>query len=191
MLAFIKKLSPNLLVILLLISLSINVYYLLFNKIDKNTTVYDDRFPETQGVVEIKDGDTIVLNNNFTVRLIGINAPEKGEKNYEKSKDYLSKLLPDSKQVFLEYDRYLDDPYKRTLAWVWIDCESDSPKFLPANYMHKSQNESNEELKDNPEGCKNGKLVNEEMVKSGFAKVEVYKDRGKLKYQSRIQNITN
>jgi hypothetical protein len=45
-------------------------------------------------------------------------------------------------------------------------------------------------LVDNPEGCKNGKLVNEEVVKKGFAKPVVYKDRGPTKYQERISKIS-
>lgn len=88
--------------------------------------------------------------------------------------------------MFLEYDRYQDDKYGRVLAWVWIDCES-SPTFLPADYMHKSGNESNEGLINNPEGCKKEKLINEVLVTSHLAEPVVYKDRGELKYKKRLQ----
>jgi hypothetical protein len=53
--------------------------------------------------------------------------------------------------------------------------------------MHKSNNESNEGLIENPEGCKKGKLVNEELVTLHFAEPVVYKDRGELKYEKRLQ----
>ena len=56
--------------------------------------------------------------------------------------------------------------------------------------MHLSQNVSREGLSENPKGCKNGKLVNEEMVKAGFAKLEFYDGRGELKYQKRISSPT-
>ena len=47
-------------------------------------------------------------------------------------------------------------------------------------------NRSRPGLTDNPEGCKKGKLVQEELIKEGLAKMEVYKDRGELKYEMRL-----
>lgn len=140
--------------------------------------------PNSAVVTRIKDGDTFVLNTGQGVRLNGVDAPD----GSSPAQAYLTKNIL-NKNVFLEYDRYKEDQYKRLLAWVWIDCESDSPQFLPYDYMHKSKNESNVGLTDNPEGCKNGRLINEELVKLGFAKIEVYKDRGKLKYEDRIKKI--
>lgn len=139
-------------------------------------------FSKVAIVESIEDGDTFVIKDGLSVRMIGINSP--GGKS-TKAYDYLQKNLPAGKRVYLEYDRYLDDKFGRLLAWVWVDCES-TPQFLPADYMHKSNNESNPGLTENPKGCKNGKLVNEELVKSGLAKPEFYKDRGELKYQKRI-----
>ena len=55
--------------------------------------------------------------------------------------------------------------------------------------MHKNQSESNPGLTQNPEGCKNGKLINEEMVKDDFAVPVFYKDRGELKYQKRLNSL--
>jgi endonuclease YncB( thermonuclease family) len=87
--------------------------------------------------------------------------------------------------VYLEYDRYQDDKYGRVLAWVWVGCEG-TPRFLPPDYMHKSNNASNPGLMNNPPGCAHGMLVNEEMVRGGYARVVVYEDRGELKYQQRL-----
>ncbi len=56
--------------------------------------------------------------------------------------------------------------------------------------MHKSGNESMPGLTKNPDGCKKGKLINEELVKEDFAKVEIYIDRGPTKYQSRISSLS-
>ena len=137
-------------------------------------------FPENGIVTKIEDGDTFVLKNGVIVRMLGINAPE----GNSSASAYLANLT--GKKVFLEYDRYQDDKYGRVLAWVWVDCES-SPTFLPADYMHKSGNESNKGLIENPEGCKKGKLVNEELVTLHLADPVVYKDRGELKYEKRLQ----
>jgi len=60
---------------------------------------------------------------------------------------------------------------------------------ITANYMHKSNNESNTGLIDNPKECKKGKLVNEQLVIKRFAVPVVYKDRGELKYRNRISKI--
>lgn len=149
----------------------------------KNTIV----FAYTGVVRTVIDGDTIRLYNDFDYRLIGINAPDRGEDKYEEATKRLSDLVL-RKRIWLEYDRYDDDKNGRVLAWVWVGCET-VPKFLPADYMHLTFNRSREGLKDNPEGCKKGKLVQEEMVKSGLAKVEVYKDRGELKYEERIRSF--
>ena len=106
---------------------------------------------------------------------------------YKKAKEELENEILD-RNVYLEYDRYQDDKYGRILAWVWIGCEK-NPKFLPYDYMYKSNNKSKKGLPKNPTGCKKGKLVNEELVKSGLVKVVFYKDRGELKYQKRLLSI--
>lgn len=143
-------------------------------------------FPSSGIVSQVEDGDTFTLKSGIKVRLLGINTPERGQKNYSEATNYLSNQLTNH-PVYLEYDRYQDDIYGRVLAWVWINCES-TPKFLPADYMHKSDNESNMGLTDNPTGCKKGKLINEELTKSGFAEVVSYTDRGPLKYESRLKS---
>jgi len=168
--------------ILLAISLGWSGYKLLNTKDYHTIPVV---FPQKATISKIEDGDTLLLNNNTSVRLIGINAPDKNEPNYKESKIYLEKVLPKNKTIYLEYDRYQDDKFGRILAWVWVDCEQ-NPKFLPADYMHKSGNKSMPGLTENPEGCKNGKLINEELVENNFAETVIYKDRGELKYQNRI-----
>jgi endonuclease YncB( thermonuclease family) len=140
-------------------------------------------FPSSGIVSQVEDGDTFTLKNGVKVRLLGIDAPPGSPTRAE---NYLMENIY-GKRVYLEYDRYQDDKYGRVLAWVWIDCES-TPKFLPANYMHKSGNESNVGLAENPEGCKKGKLINEELVKNNFAEIVTYSDRGGLKYEKRLSS---
>lgn len=142
-------------------------------------------FPSSGVVKQVYDGDTFQLNNRVEVRLIGVNAPGRGEKNYEEAREYLSRTIGE-KRVYLEYDRYQDDKYGRVLAWAWIGCEKE-PTFLPADYMHLTFNSSREGLIKNPKGCLQGMLVNEEMVRIGLASSQPYKDRGELKYENRLQ----
>jgi len=144
-------------------------------------------FPSSGIVSQVEDGDTLTLKSGVKVRLIGIDSPDRGEKNYDLVRNNLTSMVNDHK-IYLEYDRYQDDKFGRVLAWVWVDCES-TPQFLPADYMHKSGNESNAGLTENPKGCKKGKLINEELVKKGYAEVVSYADRGELKYESRINEL--
>lgn len=141
-------------------------------------------FPYEGTVMNVIDGDTFELDNGTRVRLIGINAPGRGEAGYDTGKTALSNLTL-KKHVYLEYDRYQDDKYGRVLAWVWLNCEG-KPHFLPADYMHKSFNSSNPGLTENPKNCGNGTLVNEKMVRDNFAVIELFKERGELKYEKRL-----
>lgn len=143
------------------------------------------QFPHNGIVKAVEDGDTFVLASDQRVRLIGINAPERGNDGFETATNALGGFIV-GKTVYLEYDRYQDDKYGRLLAWVWVGCEGD-PAFMPADYMHMSKNQSRPGLMQNPKGCTNGKLVNEEMVRAGFAHVVTYQDRGELKYETRLK----
>jgi len=144
-------------------------------------------FPKT-GVVEmVEDGDTLEMKSGVRVRLIGINAPERGKEGYEEATAYLNKTL-DGQRIWLEYDRYQDDIYGRVLAWVWLDCEG-TPKFEDPLYMRLSGNRSREGLTKNPKGCEEGKLINEELVKNNLAKTINYGKRGPLKYGERIEKL--
>ncbi len=141
-------------------------------------------FPSSGVVGEVSDGDTFTLQNGVGVRLIGIDAPNRGEGRWEEARETLT-TFTSGKRVYLEYDRYQDDKYGRVLAWVWVDCEQ-TPTFLPSDYMHLTYNSSREGLAENPQGCTEGKLVNEEMVRMGLASTERYKERGELKYEKRL-----
>lgn len=148
-----------------------------------------DAHPFFATVTKVVDGDTFeIKNGNVTVRMLGIDAPNRGEKGSIEAIKYLTKMI-EGKSVWLEYDRYQDDKYLRLLAWVWVNCES-KPKFLSYDFMRLSGNQSREGLVENPEGCEEGKLVNEEMIKKGMARVEVFKDRGELKYETRLKKVS-
>ena len=142
-------------------------------------------FPKKTLVGGVIDGDNIFLDNGISIRLLAINAPERGEENFEAASAKLASLVT-NKQVWLEYDRYQDDKFGRVLAWIWIGCEGD-PNFLPPDHMHLNKRQSRPGLTENTDGWKEGRLVNELMVDGGLAKVETYKDRGELKYEARLR----
>lgn len=70
-------------------------------------------------VVQVIDGDTIVIQGGQLVRYIGIDAPEKGEFFYEESKRANEKLVA-GKKVRLEKDTSDTDKYGRLLRYVYV-----------------------------------------------------------------------
>jgi len=77
--------------------------------------------PTEYKVVRVIDGDTIELEDGTKVRLLEIDAPEKGERCYEEAKTRLEELVL-NKKVRLEKDKEDKDRYGRLLRYVFIDC---------------------------------------------------------------------
>jgi len=130
--------------------------------VDKLKNYYEIKqiFPVNTFATEVLDGDTFVAKNGLSVRLLGINAPDRGEPNNVEATNYLTHLIL-NKPLSFEYDKYQDDKFGRILVYVWIDCIDEI-----SVYCHEDR-----------------ALVNEVLVKKGFAVGVVYDDRKKLKYQ--------
>jgi len=62
------------------------------------------------------DGDTLETND-FKVRLLGVNTPEKSQRYYEEAKNYLKEL--EGKEVELE--KHGEDKYGRELGYILSD----------------------------------------------------------------------
>lgn len=76
--------------------------------------------------VKVIDGDTIVLDGNEIVRLIGIDTPEtkdprKPVQYYGREAYEFTKRLVEGKKVRLAYDLNKKDKYGRTLAYVYLE----------------------------------------------------------------------
>ena len=141
-----------------------------WKNLDKIKNYYQIKqiFPIKTSASEIIDGDTFIIKNGMTVRLLGIDAPNRGEEKHQEAKDYLSYLLL-NRQLMLEYDQYQDDKFGRILAYVWVDCFNEIEEY-----------------------CRDNKaLVNEIMLKKGLAMKVVYQDRKKLKYDQYLQEQLN
>jgi micrococcal nuclease len=138
-------------------------------------------FPNFGIVTNVVDGDTFDIGD-IPVRLLGIDAPA----NNASSTAFLKSLIL-NKKVYLEYDRDQDHKYGRILAWIWIGCE-ESPRFRKVDYDRRSPNNPTNGFTDNPDGCKRGKLVQEELVRAKMAVPLIYKYKGEGKYEGRIKN---
>jgi len=72
------------------------------------------------------DGDTIVLDSNEKVRLIGVDTPEtkdprKPVQYFGKEASEFTKRMVEGKKVRLEYDWQKIDKYGRTLAYIYLE----------------------------------------------------------------------
>lgn len=78
--------------------------------------------PKEAKVVQVIDGDTIVIEGGYHVRYIGIDTPERDEPYYEEATQYNLELV-DGKVVRLERDEKGEgeDEYGRLLRYVYVD----------------------------------------------------------------------
>ena len=81
---------------------------------------------EARRVRQVIDGDTITVSGIGTVRLLGVDAPEKtgGYREAERFGDEATRFmraLVDGKLVRLEYDGERKDQFDRTLAYVVLE----------------------------------------------------------------------
>ncbi|HEX6645241.1 MAG TPA: thermonuclease family protein [Gemmatimonadales bacterium] len=73
-------------------------------------------------VASVVDGDTFRCAGGDRVRLIGIDAPERGQGEiYVLARTALAGLVAPGDTVELEWDAARADRYGRPLAWVWRD----------------------------------------------------------------------
>ena len=97
-------------------------------------------------VTEIHDGDTFTLGNGERVRLLGINAPELGNCGATESAELLKSLVLGKAIKITEEKR---DAYGRRMGLVWTMGLTGSDPF---------------------DFAQGQRLVNEEMLKAGWAK---------------------
>ncbi len=71
-------------------------------------------------VTKVIDGDTIVVAGGQSVRLLNIDARERGENCYQEAKDRMTDLVL-LKNVTLERDEVNKDRYRRSLRYVYVD----------------------------------------------------------------------
>lgn len=115
-----------------------------------------------QQVTEITDGDTIQLETGLPIRLIGLNAPDKGEPYFNEARTFLVESIG-KKLVDIEYDRVQNDNYGRLRGYAFISCKSDQ------------------------DGCQKGLLnLNIALVKNGLAKTQFNKLWSKPKYKDEL-----
>ncbi len=139
------------LLIFLLIILLLTNYPLLDLKIEE-FLIKDKEI----NVTRIIDGDTIVLENDEVVRLLGINCPERGEFYFEESTKFLEEKILNQK-VTLEFVGDRQDKYYRTLAYILYNHSNINIKILENGlgnyYFYKGKDKYSEDLEKAWERC--------------------------------------
>lgn len=87
------------------------------------------------GLVErVIDGDTVVINGT-SVRLLGINSPEKGEKYSEEARKFLEEKVL-NKTVRLEYGKDKFDLYGRKLSYLFLGSKNINKEIVLNGYSN-------------------------------------------------------
>ena len=89
---------------------------------------------KTGTVTKVIDGDTIWIENEEKVRLVGVNTPELRQRGYDEAKNYTIVMVK-NKQVCLDIDNAKPkDRFGRTLAIVYINGTNLNRELLRNRY---------------------------------------------------------
>jgi len=129
-------------------------------------------------VTKIIDGDTFLIEGGYSVRILGIDADERGHRCYEAAKNRLEELIL-NKEVRLEKGKEDLDQYCRYLRYVFLDDKNISlelvkeglvvARFSPEDVKYREEiAQAEKEAKDNKIGCKWGEAEVVEENKAEF-----------------------
>ena len=162
---------------------------------------FSENFESETGIVErVIDGDTVVVNDT-SVRLLGINSPERGEKFSGEATNFLrAKTLNET--VILKFGKEKRDIYDRKLAYIFLNNENINKEIVKKGFAnpyfpsgkdkyHKSFFETWEKcIKENKNLCKKSKDVCSDCI---VLKKLDYKTQ-EVKFQNKCNlkcNLTN
>ena len=164
----IRKLNENkIFFAIVLASFIIGIFIFLSFSSNNSPSSTGNKGPEgTKLVTKIIDGDTVIIEGGYSVRLLGIDADEKGYPCYSSAKERLEELVL-NKEVYLESDKEDQDQYKRYLRYLILDGENINLKlvkeglaiarFSPENTKYKEEIiNAEKEARENKIGCKWG-----------------------------------
>lgn len=126
-----------LLVFLVLVLFVLN-YSFIDSFLERN---FSEDFIQVERVV---DGDTVIVEGN-SMRLLGINTPEKGERYYLEAKEFLEKLVLNKS---LKIEKHGKDKYYRELVYLF-DEGNINLKMIEEGYANYYFPEGKEKYYDN------------------------------------------
>lgn len=188
------KLNDNKFILAILLSVFIiGIFiYFSFNPSFPSVNVIND-IDTIEGqklVTKIIDGDTVIIEGGYSIRLLGIDADEKGYPCYKPAKERLEELVL-NKEVYLEADKEDQDQYKRYLRYLILDGDNINlrlvreglaiARFSPDNTKYRKEIISAEkEANNNKIGCKGMNTSPKELVQKGIILSESVKNNNAI-----------
>lgn len=126
-----EKRKYSYLLTLLLIAFVLVNYTFIDSYLNKN---FVEKEKETVFVSRVIDGDTIVVGNE-SIRLLGINTPERSEFFYDEARIFLTKLVV-NQSVVLEKGREDRDKYQRLLRYVFLNDKNVNLELIKQGYAN-------------------------------------------------------
>lgn len=125
--------------------------------------ISQDSFQEKAFVSKVIDGDTVIINGE-SVRLLGMDADERGYPCYNEAKKRIEELILD-KEVILVKDAEDRDQYDRLLRYIFLDGKNINlqlveeglavARFYPENQKYKTEIiEAEKYAREHKLGCK-------------------------------------
>jgi endonuclease YncB( thermonuclease family) len=141
-------------------------------------------------VTKVIDGDTFLIEGGYSVRILGIDADERGYPCYWPAKERLEKLIL-NKEVKLEKEKEDFDQYCRYLRYVFADDKNVAlelvkeglavARFSPENIKYREEiSLAEKEARENKIGCKWGSVAKVE-EKTEFQWENLTQDKTGLK----------
>jgi len=96
--------------------------------------VFDDSQDRLHLVTEVVDGDTITVNGSTIIRLLEVNAPERGDCYFSESGEALSNLI-EGEYIRLEKDISGVDGFGRLLRYAFLPQEDTMDDTFVNKYM--------------------------------------------------------
>jgi len=120
-------------------------------------------------VTKVIDGDTFLIEGGYSVRILGIDADERGYPCYQAAKEKLEELIL-NKEVRLEKEKEDFDQYCRYLRYVFADDKNVAfelvkeglvvARFSPENIKYREEiSLAEKEARENKIGCKWGNVA--------------------------------
>lgn len=122
-----------------------------------------ESLPDDPVVTKVIDGDTVVIEGGYTIRLLGIDSDERGYPCYQEAKNRLESLVL-GKEVNLEKDNENKGKYGRYLRYIFLNGTNVNVKLLKeglaiarisgtSKYKEELQRAENF-ARENGKGCK-------------------------------------
>jgi endonuclease YncB( thermonuclease family) len=129
-----KKGTKKILLVIGIIILFVLIFVLTFDHgaFLKNLTgssIGQELNQEMKQVTKVIDGDTLLIEDGVSVRLLGIDADERGYPCYYQAKNRLEELVL-GKEVYLERGKEDKDIYDRELRYILYDGENINLKLV-------------------------------------------------------------